>query len=190
MTPPRQGAVFLDRDGVINKSPGKKRYIMEPEEFKFLPGVLPALRRLKKTGRRILLVSNQAGVGRGLFTQNQLKEVTRKMLEGVREHGGRINAVYYCTHTPEQRCRCRKPRTGLLRKAARRWTINLKKSVVVGDNGTDIEMGQSAGCKTVLVLTGVTTKTAARKMARPPDFIAKNLPGAATWILKHKELFK
>ena len=179
-----EGAFFLDRDGVINVPPGAKRYITGPAEFRFLPGVPAALKKLRSGGRRIILVSNQAGVGRGLFSPADLAKVTRKMLRGVQSRGGRIDAVYYCTHTPERRCRCRKPRAGLLRKAARRFSLDLKQSVVIGDNATDIEMGQSAGCRTVLVLTGMTGRKEAKKLSPPPDYIARDLGAAAKWVLK------
>lgn len=179
-----EGALFLDRDGVINVPPGRKRYITRPGEFRFLPGVPAALKKLRSARRKIILVSNQAGVERGLFSQADLAEITRKMLRGIKTHGGRIDAVYYCTHAPERRCRCRKPRAGLLRKAARRFSLDLKKSVVVGDNATDIEMGQSAGCRTALVLTGMTGPKEAKKISPPPDFIARDLRGAVNWVLK------
>lgn len=169
---------------MINVPPGAKRYITRPEEFRFLPGVPAALKKLRSGRRKIILVSNQAGVGRGLFSQADLAEITRKMLRAVKSHGGRIDAVYYCTHTPERRCRCRKPRAGLLRKAARRFSLDLKKSIIVGDNITDIEMGHSAGCRTALVLTGMTDRKAAKRISPPPDFIARDLAGAARWILK------
>jgi histidinol-phosphate phosphatase family protein len=179
-----EGALFLDRDGVINVPPGAKRYITRPGEFRFLPGVPAALRKLRSGGRKIILVSNQAGVERGLFSQADLAGITRKMLRGIKSRGGRIDAVYYCTHAPERRCRCRKPHPGLLRKAARRFSLDLKKSIVVGDNVTDIEMGHSAGCRTALVLTGMTNRKAAKKISPSPDFIAPNLAGVVGWILK------
>ena len=177
-------AIFLDRDGVINVPPRRKRYITRWGEFRFLPGVLDSLKKLSSSRWKILLVSNQAGVGRGLFSQSALDEITRNMLRNMKARGGRIDAVYYCTHTPERRCRCRKPRAGLLRVAARRFSLDLKGSIVVGDNATDIAMGRAAGCRTVLVLTGVTTRKAAAKLAHPPDRITKDLRGAARWILK------
>ena len=178
------GAIFLDRDGVINSSPGAKRYITRWKEFRFLPGVLDSVKKLSSSRRKIIVVSNQAGVERGLFSAADLKEITRKMLRSLESRGGRIDAVYYCTHAPERRCRCRKPRAGLLRKAARRFSLDLRGSVVVGDNATDVEMGHSAGCRTVLVLSGMTGRRAAKKISPPPDFIARDLASAARWILK------
>ena len=179
-----EGALFLDRDGVINVPPKRKRYITCWQEFRFLPGAPAALKTLRKDRRKIILVSNQAGVERGIFSTADLKEITRKMLRSLESRGGRIDAVYYCTHAPERHCRCRKPRAGLLRKAARRFSLDLRRAVVVGDNATDVEMGHSAGCRTVLVLSGMTGRRAAKKISPPPDFIARDLAGAARWILK------
>ena len=178
------GAIFLDRDGVINFPPKRKRYITRWEEFRFLPGALASVKKLTSSRLKLIVVSNQAGVDRGVYSKASLNEITRKMLSAIKSHGGKIDAVYYCTHRPERRCRCRKPRAGMLRKAARRFSLDLKKSVVIGDNATDIEMGRSAGCRTALVLTGVTTRKAAGKLAIPPDHIARDLAGAARWILK------
>lgn len=179
-----EGAIFLDRDGVINTPPATKRYITRWEEFRFLPGALPALRQLRKTGRKIILISNQAGVERGIFPRARLQEITRKMLTAIRKHGGALHAVYYCTHIPERKCLCRKPRPGLLRKAARRFSLDLKQSILVGDNATDIETGRAAGCRTVLVLSGVTARKNVHRLNPKPDFVARDLPAAARWIAK------
>ena len=178
----REGAVFLDRDGVINTPPVKKRYITCWEEFRFLPGALAALKKLRKTGRKIILVSNQAGVGRGVFPNAELRKITRNMLAAVRKRGGVIHAAYHCTHVPERRCLCRKPKPGMLRKAARRFSFDLGRSVLVGDNATDIETGRAAGCRTVLVLSGVTARKEARRFQHAPDFVARDLSTAARWI--------
>ena len=180
----RRRAIFLDRDGVINASPAQKGYITRWEEFRFLPGVLTALKSLKETGRKAIVVSNQAGVGRGIYPASQLKEITHRMLRSIRAAGGQVDAVYYCTHTPEAGCRCRKPRAGMLRKAARRFSISLEQSFVIGDNVTDIQMGKSARCRTVLVLTGVTGRNHLRRVTVKPDRVARNLREAVRWILR------
>jgi len=169
---------------VINTPPIRKRYVTCWQEFHFLPGALAALKKLRKTGRKIILVSNQAGVERGLFPRAQLQEITRKMLTAIEKHGGKLHAVYYCTHAPERRCRCRKPRPGLIRKAARRFTLDLNRSIMVGDNATDVEMGRTAGCRTVLVLSGVTARKDLRRFEYAPDFVARDLAAAARWIAR------
>lgn len=182
----RGGAVFLDRDGVINVPPSpRKRYVTRWEEFRFLPGVLPTLRKLRESRRRVFILSNQAGVGRGWMARLELSRITRNMLRAIRQAGGRIQAVYYCLHAPEARCPCRKPKPGLLRRACRQWPIDLKRSVVIGDHLTDIEMGQAAGCRTVLVLSGAARRSALRGSAIRPDRVARDLSEAVRWILRN-----
>lgn len=179
----RTGALFLDRDGVINATP-QKRYITRWREFHFLPGSLGALRLLNEEGRKVVVLSNQAGVGRGVLSRSRLNLITRRMLAAIRKAGGRVAAVYYCTHPPENGCRCRKPRTGLLRRACRRFRIDPRRSFVVGDNATDVAMGHAAGCRTVLVLSGMSTRGEARRMPVKPDQVARNLAQAVQWILR------
>lgn len=179
----RKGAVFLDRDGVINAAPQVKRYITCWQEFRFLPGSITALRRLKGAGKTVVILSNQAGVGKRVMTAAQLAEITRRMLRKIRAGGGSVQAVYYCTHRPAERCPCRKPKAGMLRRAARRFQLDLARSVVVGDNEKDIRMGRLGGCRTMLVLSGATDRREARRMRTRPDRIVKNLGEAISWIL-------
>lgn len=182
---PKRGAVFLDRDGVVNACPSG-RYITVWEEFRFLPGVLKALKELAARGERVFIVSNQSGVSRGELKRSQLTEITRRMLLAVRRSGGRIRSVQYCIHRSQDGCGCRKPRIGMLKKAARRYGVDLKKSFVVGDQETDIGMGRTAGCRTVLVLSGKQGRGGAKAMAVRPDRIARNLPEAVRWILRER----
>ncbi len=184
-TTKRTGAIFLDRDGVIN-TPPETRYVDNWGQFQFLPDVLKTLHLLKKQGNRVIIVSNQAGVGRGIMTKRELTEITRKMLAAIREKEGRVDAVYYCTHHPDNDCRCRKPHTGLLKKAARRFPIDLKKSFFIGDSETDILTGRSAGCRTILVLTGRHTRKTAKHLVTQPDRISKNLSQAVRWIAQDR----
>ena len=181
----KREAIFLDRDGVINVKP-RHRYLTQWEEFRFLPGVLESLKTLARHRKTVIVVSNQAGVGRGILSLKQLRLITRRMLREIRRAGGRIRAVYHCPHTPNDRCLCRKPRTGMLRRAGRSFAIDLRRSMVVGDNETDLLMGKAAGCRTVLVLTGVTSRSQAKHLRAGPDFIARDLPEAARWILAHE----
>lgn len=179
-----KGAVFLDRDGVINAPPGpSKRYITCWQEFRFVPGSLAALRQLKKSGRRVIVVSNQAGVGRRVYSAARLREITRKMLGKIRATGGRVDAVYYCTHTPEARCGCRKPRRQMLLRGSRRFGIDPHRSFLIGDSPTDIQMGKAAGCRTVLVTSGATSRARARRIAPRPDHTARDLRAAVRWVL-------
>lgn len=177
-----RAAVFLDRDGVINRPP-RDRYITSWNQFHFLPGSLEALRRLARNGKTVVIVSNQAGVGRGLYPIGELRRITRNMLRRIRNAGGRIRAVYYCTHRPQDGCGCRKPKTGLLLRASRSFGIDLRRSILAGDHETDILLGRATGCRTVLVLSGITRKAAARRLRPQPDHVAADLRRAVDWIL-------
>ena len=181
--PNNLGAVFLDRDGVVN-CPPPKRYVTSWEEFQFLPGALAALKRMKEAGLKTFILSNQAGVGRGWMSRSELMRITRNMLSEIQKAGGQIRAVHYCTHAPDRGCACRKPRLGLIRRACRQWRIDPKRSVVVGDHLTDIEMGQAAGSKTILVLTGAASPAMLRQTSLKPDHVAKDLRSAVRWILQ------
>ena len=180
---PLRGVVFLDRDGTINTAP-EHRYITEWEQFRFLPGALGAIRKLRDHGMPVIVVSNQSGVGRGLMSKTALARITRSMRAEVRRAGGHMEAIYYCTHHPDDGCRCRKPHPGMLRKAARERRIDLKRSFLVGDTETDVLTARSAGCRPVLVLTGRQTRTTSRHLTAPPDRIVKDLPQAVRWILR------
>ncbi len=122
------------------------------------------------------------------MSQARLKSITEKMLKVIRRRGGRIDAVYYCTHSPKNRCPCRKPGTALLQKAARRFSIDLRQSYVVGDDAIDIRMGRSSGCQTILVLSGRHSRASSKPLGIRPDRVAQDLAQAVEWILQHKKL--
>ncbi len=145
-------AVFLDRDGVINVN--RPDHVKSWAEFEFLPGALEALARLAALNRPVIVVTNQAIVNRGMVPQPVVDEINCRMAAEIVRAGGRIDAVVYCPHRPEEACRCRKPQPGLLLEAARRYRLDLRRSVLVGDALTDIAAGQAAGCRTIMVLTG------------------------------------
>lgn len=147
-----KAAVFLDRDGVINRD--RPDYVKSWEEFEFLPGVLEAFRVLASGPRQIVVVSNQSCIGRGLVSRETVEEIHARMTEAVRRSGGRIDAVYYCPHRPDEDCPCRKPRPGLILKAARELDIDLAASWMVGDDLKDLETAKAAGVRPVLVRTG------------------------------------
>ena len=180
-----QGAIFLDRDGVINASPSaQKRYITSTDQFRFLPGVLPALRALHAKNKKVVVLSNQAGVGRGWMSASDLQAIHRDMRQRIRKAGGHLHAVYTCPHAPSAGCSCRKPKLGLFHRARRRFSIDPKQSFLIGDNVTDIQLGKRAGCTTLLVLTGRTTRKTARSMQPAPDRIEPSLQSAVRWVLK------
>jgi D-glycero-D-manno-heptose 1,7-bisphosphate phosphatase len=142
-------AVFLDRDGVINeKIPGG--YVTDWNSFRFVPGITGALRALSSIGLPIIVVSNQAGVGKGMPSRRVLGQITRRFVEALRKEGARVDAVYYCPHAPESGCNCRKPRPGLLEQAAEDWGVALTRSVLVGDSQSDLKAADAVGCRAVI----------------------------------------
>jgi rfaE bifunctional protein nucleotidyltransferase chain/domain len=146
---PEVKAVFLDRDGTINEN--GSGYIHKIEDFKFIPGVIPALQELSKTDYKIIVVSNQSGIGRGYFKEEDLEKLNLWMVEELKKNGVRIDKIYYCPHNSEDHCSCRKPNIGLLKKAAEDFGINLSKSWVIGNEEKDIIMGKMANTGAVMV---------------------------------------
>jgi D-glycero-D-manno-heptose 1,7-bisphosphate phosphatase len=144
--------VILDRDGTINAD--SDEYVKSPEEFEPLPGALEAIARLNHAGWRTVIASNQSGLGRGLFDIASLNAVHAKMHKLLSAHGGRIDAVFYCPHAPDEGCQCRKPLSGLFEQIGERFGVELKDTPVVGDSLRDLQAGASVGCEPHLVLTG------------------------------------
>jgi len=175
--------VFLDRDGVINKSPGDKLYVTSQESFCFLPHAKKAISLLSKEGFKIFVVSNQAGVGNGVYSQKTLDEITAKMLNDIKQDGGKIDKVYYCTHRKDTNCSCRKPRPGMFKQAAKEFKFNLKKAYFIGDTIIDVLAAQAAGCKSILVLTGKGKLVNQKDWEAKPDFVFKNLFEAAKFLV-------
>ncbi len=170
--------VFLDRDGVINEFPGNGNYVTKVKDFLFVPGSLKAIRRLTEDGYSIFVVSNQAGVGKGIYSQNKLTRINRFMLKGVSREKGKIKKVFYCTHRSNDGCGCRKPGIGSIRKAFQIMKTSMREapgSFFVGDTESDILAGRNAGCQTIFVLSGRETRQSIRKWPVKPDYIAKNL---------------
>lgn len=181
--------IFLDRDGVINREPGKRDYVLDWKYFKFLPGALRAIRLLSQAGYTLYIISNQGCVNHGLITKSKLKEITARMIKEIRANGGSIQGVHYCIHRKVDACRCKKPQIGLLvealgkrvpKKTASRYHF-------IGDNEIDVQAGRTFGCQTTLVLCGKTRSRAeARRFVAQPDNIKKNLLETAQWILRSK----
>ncbi len=144
-------ALFLDRDGVINVRPPMD-YVKKPSEWALLPGVAAALVQLNTMFDRIVVVTNQAGVGKGLMSEEDLAVIHQLMLDQIGEAGGRIDAVYYCPHRREAACDCRKPATGMAMQAKIQFPdIDFSRSWMVGDSASDMVFGQNLGMKTVLI---------------------------------------
>ena len=178
----KRRAVFIDRDGTINYDPG---YLGDPARFRFLAGVVDALRRLRSAGFLLFIISNQSGIARGYFRREDLDRIHEMMLEALRREGVVMDGIYYCPHHPEDGCTCRKPSPEMVIRAARSNDIDLGSSYFIGDRETDIETGKNAGCRTILVLTGEGENTRRRLTSSfEPDFIATDLGAAADWILR------
>ena len=181
--------IFLDRDGVINKFPGLGNYVTKVKDFQFVPGSLKAIRQLTDWDYKIFVVSNQAGISRGVYSQAKLEQITKHMMKGVKKAGGKIKRVFYCTHTHDHNCNCRKPKIGSIKEALymlNKTIKHAKKTFFIGDAKTDIEAGKNAGCRTVLVLSGKDTRKDAKKWPIKPDFIVKNLLEAVQ-IVAHED---
>jgi histidinol-phosphate phosphatase family protein len=177
--------IFLDRDGVINQDPGGGGYVTSWKEFKFLPGSLEALKKLAQAGYAIVVISNQAGVGKGIYSKEALDEITAKMLEAVEKAGGKIKAAYYCIHKKEDNCPCRKPKAGLISQATKGIKVNFAESFFVGDTERDIIVGKTVGCKTIFVLSGLAKL---EELSVKPDFVAKDLLESVEKIILKREL--
>lgn len=173
---PGATGLFLDRDGTINV---EREYLSDPDRVELIPGSADAIREANEAGIRVFVVTNQAGVARGLHSEADILAVHRRLEELLSAQGARLDALYYCPHHPEfgpppyrKVCNCRKPNTGMLRQAAETYGIDLASSFVVGDKCSDIETGKNARCGTVLVLTGYGRTEAPSCTA---DHVAENL---------------
>jgi D-glycero-D-manno-heptose 1,7-bisphosphate phosphatase len=145
-------AVFLDRDGVINRKPPEGRYVTRWEEMHFLPDVAEMIGRLNRVGFRVIVVSNQRCVAKGLVTVRELESMHQRMCDQLAAEGATIDSVYYCPHETRPVCTCRKPSPGMLLAAARKHQLDLQASWMIGDSEIDIQAGKSAGCRTARLL--------------------------------------
>jgi D-sedoheptulose 7-phosphate isomerase len=143
-------AIFLDRDGVINERVAKG-YVTSWEQFRFIDGMVEAIASLATLDLPIIVVSNQACIGKGLLNEPALESITRRFVADIQRGGGRVDAVYYCPHRPDEKCGCRKPNPGLLEQAGRDWQIELGRSVMVGDSASDLDAAAAVGCGAILV---------------------------------------
>ena len=149
--------IILDRDGVINHD--SDRYIKGPDEWRPIPGSLEAIARLNHAGYRVVVATNQSGIGRGLFDMATLNAIHDKMHRALSQVGGRIDAIFYCPHTADATCDCRKPKPGLLREAGRRFNADMQGLPVIGDGLRDLQAAESVGSQPMLVLTGKGERT-------------------------------
>ncbi len=179
--------VFLDRDGVINKDPAgwtEYGYVTRWEDFQFLPGVLEAIKRLSDAGYGVVIISNQQGVGLGYFSEEDLNDLTVKMSRQIEEAGGVIADIFYCTHCKEDECPCRKPKEGLFLMAQEELGIqSLEDKFYIGDTESDMQAGKKVGLRTILVLSGKSSREDAAGWDHKPDHICDDILEAARMII-------
>jgi D-glycero-D-manno-heptose 1,7-bisphosphate phosphatase len=170
--------VFLDRDGTLIE---EKKYLSKLEDVAFTRGSEAAAARLNRAGVKVVVISNQSGVGRGYFTEAFVQLTHETLRAHLREYGAHVDAFYYCPHAPEVECECRKPKLGMLEQAARDFKMELR-GVMIGDRASDLQTGENAGLLRVLVKTGYGGQTFAEGRFRA-DFVAEDLRAAVDWIL-------
>jgi D-glycero-D-manno-heptose 1,7-bisphosphate phosphatase len=149
--------IVLDRDGTINHD--SDQFIKSPDEWRPIPGSLEAIARLNHAGYRVVVATNQSGIGRGLFDMATLNAIHDKMHRALAQVGGRVDAIFYCPHTADATCDCRTPKPGLLREAGRRFNADMHGLPVIGDGLRDLQAAESVGSQPMLVLTGKGEKT-------------------------------
>ena len=174
-------AVFLDRDGTINR---ERNYVNRAADFELLPEVADAIRALNEAGVKVLVASNQSGVARGYLTMKHLGSITSKMHRQLAKGGARVDAVYYCPFHPDDKPYCRKPSVGMAMEAREQFGVDLKRSYMVGDNRVDMEFGANIGARNVLVLTGHARGDEPWTRTVKIHCVAQNLSGAVLWILQ------
>src|SRR5918999_1621312 len=174
--------VFLDRDGTINE---EVSYLGHPDLLCLIPGAAEAIRLLNEADCLAIVVSNQSGVGRGYFSTATVEAIHQQLAKQLAIHGAYVDAIYYCPHHPSEGCNCRKPKTGMLVRAARDYGIDMHRAFVVGDKVSDLDAGRQVGCKTVLVLTGYgeQARETSKNPSFQPDYISTDLYDAVKWIL-------
>lgn len=177
------GLVILDRDGVINRD--SEAFIKQPAEWRPLPGALTAIARLTAAGHTVVVCTNQSGLARGVLDRAALGAIHARMDAAVRAAGGRLAGVYVCPHGPEDDCRCRKPRPGLLEAAAARYGMGLAGVPVIGDSARDLEAARRAGARPMLVLTGNGRRTLAEAAVAAPEHYA-DLAAAVAQLLSEE----
>lgn len=173
-------AVFLDRDGTLNEDDG---YVYKTKHFKILDNVIKGLKLLKDF--RLFIITNQSGIGRGYYTEEDMHAFNKKLNEEFKKEGINIEKIFFCPHHPEAKCDCRKPSIRFIKQAEKEFDININESFVIGDHPHDVEMGGKAGCKTIYLLTGHGEKH--RKELKEVNIIAQDMYEAAKWILGQKD---
>ncbi len=146
----KKRAIFLDRDGVINIDHG---YVSQIKDFEFKNGIFETLLSLQEAGFLLIIVTNQSGIGRGYYTQEEYMTLTSYMVEAFIKRGVKIDAVYHCPHAPEDKCKCRKPQTGMLKAAKKEFHISMQDSWMIGDKASDMLAGKNAGVENRILIS-------------------------------------
>lgn len=173
--------IILDRDGVINYD--SAQFIKHPDEWKAIPGSLEAIARLTREGWRVVVATNQSGLARGLFEMATLNAIHAKMHKAVMSAGGRIEAVFYCAHSAEMDCACRKPKAGMYLEISARYACDLEEVPVIGDSLRDLVSAVAVGARPMLVKTGKGVKTLAAGGLPPGTPVFENLTEAVNHLL-------
>ncbi|MDE3136205.1 MAG: HAD family hydrolase [Acidobacteriota bacterium] len=182
----RRRAVFLDRDGTIAEEMG---YLNHLSRFQLFPFAAAAIRRLNEAAWPVIVVTNQSGVTRGFFPEELIHQVHDRMVAELAAGGARLDGIYYCPHHSGHACDCRKPKPGLLERAAREHSLAIEGSFVVSDRYADVQMGQTAGCSGILVLTGYGRGEYdwnRQSWPRQPDSVVEDLTAAVDLILRRQ----
>jgi D-glycero-D-manno-heptose 1,7-bisphosphate phosphatase len=178
-------AIFLDRDGTINID--KKGYTYKIEDFELYEGVIEGLKLLENY--KLFIITNQSGIGRGYYTEQDMHKFNNQIIHEFSEHNIKIDKIYFCPHTPEENCECRKPKIKFIKDAKKEFDIKLADSWVIGDHPSDINMGIQTNCKTIYLLTGHGKKHR-NELTKDPDFIAKKMSEAIRFIRNEYDIKK
>ena len=170
-------AVFIDRDGTIIHDAD---YCSDPQQVKLFPRIAEALKRLKSHGFKLIIITNQSGIGRGFFSLEQYRAVEAEILRQL--GNDLVDATYFCPHVPDDGCDCRKPESGMILQAAREHRVDLRRSFLIGDKESDAECGQNAAVRTIRVRTGLDRET----IDSVADWVAEDLPEAVEIILNQQ----
>ena len=182
-----QRIVFLDRDGVINRD--SPDYIKSWREFDFLPRSIDALKILKQHAFRVFVVSNQSAVNRRMLTLKDLRLIHDKMTDAIAAGGGSLEEIFFCPHLPQENCRCRKPKPGMLFAAQKKYGLSLSSVYMVGDRAKDVECAKQAACGFALLVKSnhcTEEEHILQKKNITPDYVAEDLFDAAEWIIAHR----
>lgn len=174
--------ILLDRDGTIIVD---KHYLSDPDEVELFPNTAQGLKAMQDAGFGLIVVTNQSGIGRGYYSEKDMRAVNTRMKELLAEYGVEFTAIYHCPHAPDQQCDCRKPAPGMFDRAMEEFTMNPEDCFVIGDKLCDVELGMARKARSILVRTGKGMKEES-KCAGKADFIADDLLDAANFINKSK----